>query len=75
MAPNPTSGTLRLEAHYGRTINEVAIYSMDGKLIDLFQVDHPVFQRDQLDLRPGFYVVTARFEDGVVSKKLIVTNQ
>lgn len=75
MAPNPTSGTLRLEAHFGRTIKEVGIYSMDGKLIDLFQVDHPVFQRDQLDLRPGFYVVTARFEDGVISKKLIVTNQ
>ncbi len=73
MAPNPTTGTLRLEANFGRTIKEVGIFSMDGKLMNLYPVDNPVFKKDDLDLRPGFYIVTARFEDGVVSKKLIIT--
>lgn len=73
MAPNPTTGTLRLEANFGRTIKEVGGFSMDGRLMDLYQVENPVFKKDDLNLRPGFYIVTARFEDGVVSKKLIVT--
>lgn len=73
LAPNPTTGTLRLEANFGRTIKEVGIFSMDGRLMDLYQVENPVFKKDDLDLQPGFYIVTARFEDGVVSKKLIIT--
>lgn len=72
MFPNPSNGGIRLEANYGRTIEEVEIYSLDGKAIRRYAVNAAVFQRDQLDLPPGFYSVTVRFEDGVLSKKLVI---
>ena len=72
MAPNPTNGSIRLETNYGRTIKEVVIHSLDGKLISRYANSSNVFQRDQLNLLPGFYSVLVRFEDGVISKKLVV---
>lgn len=72
MAPNPTNGSIRLETNYGRTIKEVVIHSFDGKLVRRYANSSNVFQRDQLNLLPGFYSVLVRFEDGVISKKLVV---
>lgn len=70
--PNPSNGGIRLEAKSGRTIEEVEIYSFDGKAIRRYAVNNNVFQRDQMGLSPGFYSVLIRFEDGVLSKKLVV---
>jgi hypothetical protein len=72
LSPNPTDGTLLLEAKFGRTIEEVAIYSLDGKVVSLFQVNNRTFQSDDLNLAAGFYSVVVRFEDGIATKKLIV---
>lgn len=73
LSPNPSSGVIRLEANYGRTIIEVDIMSLDGKLVERYVTDTNIFQED-LNLAPGFYNVLVRFEDGIVNKKLIVHN-
>ena len=72
LSPNPTSGAFRLEANYGRTIEEVAVHSFDGNLIERFEVNSNVFLIDRLRLNPGFYTVTVRFDDGALVKKLVV---
>ncbi|MEM9916940.1 MAG: T9SS type A sorting domain-containing protein [Bacteroidota bacterium] len=75
MSPNPTYGNIRLEANYGRTIQEVSFFSVDGKLVEQQIVDQAIYQKDQMELSPGFYTVVVRFEDGIVSKKLVVSQQ
>lgn len=72
LSPNPTDGAFLLEAKLGRTIEEVVIYSIDGKVVSLFQVNNRIFQSDDLSLAAGFYSVVVRFEDGIATKKLIV---
>ncbi len=72
LSPNPTSGNIRLEANYGRVIEEVVIHSFDGRMVYRFEVNANIFQKDQLNLNPGFYTVTVRFNDGALTKKLVV---
>ncbi|MEM9820056.1 MAG: T9SS type A sorting domain-containing protein [Bacteroidota bacterium] len=73
LAPNPTTNELRIEANYGRTIEEVSVHSIEGRLVRHFEVNTRNFQTDELNVLPGFYTVLVRFEDGVVSKKLVVS--
>ena len=70
--PNPAAGQIHLEANYGRTIEEITIYALDGQLVKTFAVNNTIFQKDDLQLAAGFYTVLVRFEDGVVSKKLVM---
>ena len=72
LSPNPTNGQFLLEANFGRMIEEVTIYSLDGKVVSLHQVNDRIFQKDDLGLTAGFYSVVIRFEDGIATKKLIV---
>ena len=72
LSPNPSVGAIRLEANYGRTIQEVNIISLEGQLVKRFVTDNNIFQVDDLGVAPGFYNVLVRFEDGIVNKKLIV---
>lgn len=72
LSPNPTVGHIRLEANYGRTIEDVEVYALDGQLIKTYTVNNTEFQKDNLQLAAGFYTVLVRFEDGVVAKKLVM---
>ncbi|MFK7932294.1 MAG: T9SS type A sorting domain-containing protein [Saprospiraceae bacterium] len=72
LAPNPTTGQLTIEAQYGRTIQEVEVHNLEGKLMARFDVNDATFTADNLGLTHGFYTVLVRFEDGVITKKLVV---
>ena len=72
LSPNPTSGGIRLEAVPGRLIRQVAVHSFEGRLLLRFDVNARTFQNDLSGIAPGFYTVTVRFDDGAVTKKLVV---
>ncbi len=72
LSPNPTHNSIRIESNVDRTIEQVVIYTVEGKEVRNYTVGSFVFQKDNLNLAQGFYSVVIRFEDGVVTKKLIV---
>lgn len=73
ISPNPSQGDIRIETNVDQIIQELNIYSLDGQLVGQYQVNSHIFQRSDLGLMPGYYSILLRFEDGVVSKKMIIT--
>ena len=53
-------------------IEELLVYSIEGKMVANLAVNNPAYQTETLQLSPGFYTVVVRFEDGIVAKKLMV---
>lgn len=74
MSPNPTTGILRLATSQGERINEVQIFSFDGKLVRQFAGNTSEIQQDLSDLSAGFYSVRVWLDEGFVSKKLVLEN-
>lgn len=72
LAPNPSNGQLTIETQYGRTIQVVEIHNLEGKLMNRYEVNDNTFTANNLGLTHGFYTVLVRFEDGVITKKLVV---
>lgn len=72
VAPNPTSGTLMIEATTGRMMEDVRIMAINGQEISRYTIENTYFQVDDLQLTPGFYLAIVRFEDGIVPKKIVV---
>lgn len=72
LSPNPTDGTLRLVTDGSIQMDEVIIYSIEGKLMQRYTIENTVFRTDALELPAGYYSVVIRTEAGITTKKLIV---
>ena len=73
IAPNPTLGTIRIEAAEGQFMKEVEVYSFDGRLVRTFSANAAMIQKDLSDLSAGLYSVRVWMKDGFVTKKLLLT--
>jgi len=73
LSPNPTSGSIRLETNFDLIMQTVEVYNINGQLMNQYVVENNVFQKDNLQLSPGFYSVVIRFEEGITTRKLVVT--
>jgi len=72
--PNPISSTLRIVANNGQMMESVDIYNTNLQLVNSFQVNNTIFQRNDLKLSAGVYSVLVRFNEGIASKKLVVVD-
>ena len=72
--PNPTRGALNIRTTNQELITEIHIFSVTGQLLRNFRVDNDRFQQDALGLAAGYYLIVLRLEDGIVTKKLVVSD-
>ena len=72
MAPNPASQEVVLRSDFNAPMLDVLMYDMGGRLVQShmnISTDSYTLNRDNLS--PGMYILKVRFEDGIVSQKLI----
>jgi len=72
LSPNPTKGNFRIDSNNGEIIEELVIYSVEGRVVANRVVNDLSYQTEGLSLAAGFYTIIVRFEDGIVAKKLMV---
>ena len=70
--PNPTSGTLNIEAE---NIEGISIYNMLGEKLFEVSASGNNFEYDFSPYEVGCYVVKIQTEKGIVTKRVMVQNQ
>lgn len=72
MAPNPATQSIRIETNATTPIQDVLVFTLNGTLAKVKQnVNESQYTLDRLGLTSGMYIVKLRFEDGIVTKKVI----
>jgi len=74
IAPNPISNALRIVANNNQMMESIDIYNTNLQLVNSFQVNNTIFQKENLRLPAGVYSVLVRFDEGIASKKLVVVD-
>lgn len=71
--PNPTSNSLSVKAEQQRQMNTINIYNVDGKLVQTY-TNLLATQKniDVTDYTNGLHIMKVYFEDGVVTKKVMI---
>ena len=54
-------------------MREVSIHAFDGRMMDRFVVNNNQVEKNFSNLVPGFYSISIRFDDGLVTKKLVIS--
>ena len=71
--PNPSNGELNLVSNGNNPIERVDFYSTTGQLMrQETKIGSGLYSISELNLSAGLYIVNAHFEDGLVTKKLII---
>jgi hypothetical protein len=74
IVPNPSEGLIQLSLD-GKPIQEnslVEIFSLQGKLVQRFEVQNPASSTDLRNLAKGMYQIKIISEGKVYSEKLII---
>ena len=71
--PNPTSATLTVRAEQQRTIDKINLYNVEGQLVQTY-TNLVVTQKniDVTNFNNGLHIMKVYFEDGVVTKKVMI---
>ncbi|MDA9264236.1 T9SS type A sorting domain-containing protein [Saprospiraceae bacterium] len=71
--PNPTSATLTVRAEQQRTIDKINLYNVEGQLVQTY-TNLIVTQKniDVTNFNNGLHIMKVYFEDGVVTKKVMI---
>jgi hypothetical protein len=73
MYPNPTTDYVVFRTAEEMPIKDIAIYNIEGRLMHVvMDVNNHAYEFQRKNLAPGMYVVKLRFEDGILSKKLVI---
>ena len=71
--PNPSNGELNLVSNGNNPIERVDFYSTTGQLMrQETKIGSGLYTISELNLSAGMYIVNVHFEDGLVTKKLII---
>ncbi len=71
LGPNPTSDYINIQAK-DKIIESVELYSISGQLLLTKKLSAEQGQIDVQNIQSGNYLVNVYFEDGMVSKKILV---
>jgi len=74
VSPNPSKGIFSFDTPAEHTMEAISIFDISGKLMYQTEVYNNTFTTTDLGLATGIYIAKIKFEDGVASKKLNVTN-
>lgn len=71
--PNPTSATLTVRAEQQQTMDKINLYNVEGQLIQTYTnlVDTQK-NIDVTNFNNGLHIIKVYFEDGVVTKKVMI---
>lgn len=70
--PNPAADYVVFKSNQEFPIEDIAIYNLEGRLMKVVMgVNNHQYEFQRKDLPPGLYVAKLKFEDGVLSKKII----
>ncbi len=71
--PNPASTSLTVRAEQQRNMDKINVYSFDGKLVQTY-TNLIATQKniDVTDFNNGLHIIKVYFEDGVVTKKVMI---
>jgi len=73
ISPNPVSDRIFVTSGANYPMKDVALYNLEGRLQRAkLRVDNNTVTMRRGDLPPGIYVLQVRFEEGMVSKKLVL---
>jgi hypothetical protein len=71
--PNPSTGALNLVSKGNNPIEKVEFYSTSGQLVrQENKIGSGLYTISELDLAAGMYIVNVHFNDGLVTKKLMI---
>ncbi len=73
MYPNPATDYVVFRTNVEMPIQDMAIYNMEGRAMRVvMDINNHAYELQRRDLAPGMYIVRMRFEDGILSKKLVI---
>ena len=73
IAPNPVSDIAYFRSSPNHTMRDIAIYSMDGRLMTgAINLNTNYYELYRGKLPPGIYVAQVRFDHGIVASKIVV---
>jgi hypothetical protein len=73
MYPNPATDYVVFRTDEDMPMKDIAVYNMEGKLLRVvMDINNHAYEFQRKNLAPGMYVVKLRFEDGILSKKLVI---
>ena len=71
--PNPSTGSLNLVSKGNNPIEKVEFYSTAGQLVrQENKIGSGLYTISELNLAAGMYIVNVHFNDGLVTKKLMI---
>lgn len=71
--PNPSTGALNLVSKGNNPIEKVEFYSTSGQLVrQENKIGSGLYTISELNLAAGMYIVNVHFNDGLVTKKLMI---
>jgi len=71
--PNPASDYVVFKTNQEFPIEDIAVYNLEGRLMKVVMgVNNHQYEFQRKDLPPGIYVAKLKFEEGVLSKKIIL---
>jgi len=69
---NQTNNTVKVVINGGLTNGKITLVSSTGQVVSTSSVDGEIFIVDMNGLSAGIYVISAEFNEGAMTKKLIV---
>ena len=73
IAPNPTSTIFNITSNVDSPIQQVRIFDLNGRLVRQYDaVNENKLTVDRNNLASGMHIVMVTFEEGVVSKKVLI---
>ena len=69
---NQPNNTVKVVINGGLTNGNISLISSTGQVVSSSAVDGETFTVDMNGLAPGIYVISAEFNEGAMTKKLIV---
>ena len=72
LAPNPISDEFTIRVNRNTPIRSMSLYNMNGQEITRWnRINHYELRAERHGLSSGMYVIHLRFDDGIITKKLI----
>ncbi|MEN8158061.1 MAG: T9SS type A sorting domain-containing protein, partial [Bacteroidota bacterium] len=70
--PNPSPGWITVDPGPGTGPYHVAVYDLNGRVVDTDQMTEVPFRLDLSDRSPGIYFILVTFEERVIRKPLLI---
>ncbi len=72
LSPNPAGEFIELQTNFGAPIKDVLLFDLNGRMVQSeFGIENSNYQVRRQNLPSGTYILKLRFEEGVLTKKVV----